>query len=141
MRNKYPSTYKAKHVVQTGEAQEGRAGVPSDPVTITITAIYYKFKVALPAVARSLDDLSVDVLPNGDVKVEGIVRAAEMTSSVGPTVCNKGTRRIFPQGHFTIRSTLLGPAEPMFVRTKLNSNGVLEGAIFKHRISRSHYTN
>lgn len=50
-------TYKADDVVQTGAAREGRAGVPNDPVTITVTELSYKFKIVLPAVARSLSKL------------------------------------------------------------------------------------
>ncbi|XP_055833532.1 alpha-crystallin domain-containing protein 22.3-like [Solanum dulcamara] len=136
---KYPFTCNAEHVVRTGAAREGRAGDPNDTVTITTTAISYKFKVVLPVVSRSLGNLSVDVLPNGNVEVEGIVRAGEITSSAVPTVCNRRTRRIFPQGHFTINFTLPGPADPTFVRAKLSSNGVLKGTAFKCRIARSHY--
>ncbi|XP_055835943.1 alpha-crystallin domain-containing protein 22.3-like [Solanum dulcamara] len=127
-------TYKADDVVQTGAAREGRAGVPNDPVTITVTEVAYKFKVVLPAVARSLSNLSYDIHPYGDVEIEGIVRSGEITSSVEPIICNRRTRRIFPQGHFTISFTLPGPADPNFARVNLNSNGVLEGSVLKRWI-------
>ncbi|WMV27860.1 hypothetical protein MTR67_021245 [Solanum verrucosum] len=129
----YPFTFNA-HVIRTGAAREGREGDSNDTVTITITAISYKFEVVLPAVARNLGNLSVVVLPNGNVKVEGIVRAGERTSSTAPTVCNRRTRRIFPLGHFTINFTLPGPADPTIVRAKLDSNGVLKGTAFKRWI-------
>uniref|UniRef100_A0A3Q7GB91 Uncharacterized protein n=1 Tax=Solanum lycopersicum TaxID=4081 RepID=A0A3Q7GB91_SOLLC len=65
-------------------------------------------------------NLSVDVLPNGNVNLEGIVRA----SITAPTISNRRTRRIFPLGrHFTINFTLPGTADPTIVRAKLDSKG------------------
>ncbi|MCD7449490.1 hypothetical protein HAX54_052646 [Datura stramonium] len=135
----YPYTYKEEHVVQTGAAQEGRARVPIDPVTVTITEVSYKFKIGNLSRELWLSDISVDVLPTGDVEVEGIVRAGEIRIRVAPMVCNRGAQWIFPQGHFNINFTLPGPADPKFVLAKLDSDGVLEGAVLKCWIARYHY--
>lgn len=76
-------------------------------------------------------EVSYDIHPYGDVEIEGIVRSGEIRSSAAPIVCNRRTRRIVPQGHFSISFTLPGPADPDFIRVRVNSNGVLEGSVLK----------
>ncbi|KAH0759434.1 hypothetical protein KY290_022927 [Solanum tuberosum] len=116
----YPFTFNA-HVIRTGAAREGREGDSNDTRNDQVDSCI-------------AGNLSVVVLPNGNVKVEGIVRAGERTSGTEPTVYNRRTRRIFPLGHFTINFTLPGPADPTIVRAKLDSNGVLKGTAFKRWI-------
>ncbi|XP_060200003.1 alpha-crystallin domain-containing protein 22.3-like isoform X1 [Lycium barbarum] len=129
-RCKYPYEYEPD-VVQTGAAQEGRAGFPNEPVTLFVTKDSYKYKVVLPVVPRNLYKLSVEVEYNGKFEVEGMVCDDEITSSVVPITLNRNTQRMFPPRHFTIGFYLPGPANPESLTTRLLSDGVLEGELRK----------
>ncbi|KAJ8538216.1 hypothetical protein K7X08_014756 [Anisodus acutangulus] len=137
-RCRYPYSDVPENVVQTGAAQEGRAGFPNDPVTLTVTEIFYQYKVVLPDVARNLYNLSVGVQYNGQFEVEGIVSSGEITSTEVPVMLNRKTRRIFPPGHFTINFYLPGPADPESVTAMLHLNGVLEGTVLKPGVVETH---
>ncbi|OIT03898.1 PREDICTED: alpha-crystallin domain-containing protein 22.3-like [Nicotiana attenuata] len=134
----YPFSYQPDDVVQTGAAVEGRPGVPTDPVTVSISEYSYKFNVILPAVTRNVCDVSVDILYNGEVEIEGRVNAGVVTSTWVPISFNRRARRVTPPGHFTINFTLPGPCDTNFAKAKLNSDGVVEGVVLKDGIFKAH---
>lgn len=83
-------------------------------------------------------DVSVDILFNGEVEVEGRVNAGVVTSTSAPISFNRRARRVTPPGHFTINFTLPGPCDTNFAKAKLNSDGVIEGVVLKDGIFKAH---
>lgn len=82
--------------------------------------------------------MSVDILFNGEVEVEGRVNAGVVTSTWAPVSFNRRARRVTPPGHFTITFTLPGPCDTNFATAKLNSDGVIEGVVLKDGIFKAH---